>query len=289
MSVKKKVGKLLKKFVTNSQWYQREFMDCEKFWKLNTFSLDNLFIGTDSGHFGCNLESVDGKSYDLTLRDSTIHQNYEVLRNYSSYIKEEGATVVMIISPFDILTGNCDYFEDRFYSILNMASIPHFSYERRKEVLSRKNAPLAYYPLLSLRIDIPALFKKNRDVSKTTASQYISHIKHRYSIKNFKDKMSLLNQDSFDDAFLIIKQMNDYCEEHSARFILSFPPASRALCKEVNEFVNNESFVTLLQKLKNEEIIVKDFTNDARFEGKFSSELFLNKAGALLYTKLLLF
>lgn len=288
MSVKKKVGILLKKFVINSQWYQREFLDCEKFWNLNTFSLDNLFIGTDPGHYGCNLESADGKSYDLTLRDSTIFQNYEVLRNYSSYLKEEGATVVMIISPFDILTGNCDYFEDRFYSILNLASIPHFSYERRNDVLSRKNAPLVYYPLLNLRIDIPALFKKKRNVCNTTASQYISHIKHRYSIKKFKDKLSLLNQDSFDDAFVIIKQMNDYCKEHSARFILSFPPASKAMCVDVNEFMNNESFVTLLQKLKKEEIIVKDFTNDARFEEKFSTELFLNKPGALLFTKLLL-
>lgn len=291
INLKKKIGAILRRFITNTEWYNRQFLDCPKFWDLNTFALDVLFIGSDSGHYGYNPSNIKGRAYDLTLRDSTILQIYEVLRNYSSYLREESATVIMTISPFDLLTGNTTYFEDRYYTILNMASIPGFAYERRVEVMSRRNNPLFHYPLMCLRKDIPTLFRKKTDNCSTTADQYLEHIKHRYSIRDFKLPLSLNNQDAILDSYTIIEKIDKFCKEHNCRFVFSFPPVPSQMQLAIGEFMNTVALKDFTEKIHAAGI---EFQNHTKTFGDdpdikyFSSELYLSKIGAEKYTQLLL-
>lgn len=289
--IKKKIGSLLRKFITNSSWYNKQFLDCKKFWQLKTFSNEVAFIGSDNGHYSCNFKQINKPCVDLTLRDSTILQIYEVLKNYSSYLKEGDCQVVMIISPFDFLTGSTTYFEDRYYTVLNLCSIPAFSYERRAEVMARRNNPLLYYPLFSLRKDIPALFKKKDDTCRTTTQQYIEHIKSRYSIRELSAKFTMLNQDAFDDSFVTLSKISDFCKDHGFSFRLVFPPVPSPFSKELSQFMSNSSFIDLISKIKSIGIDVRDLSFDSTFSvesNDFSSDLYLSEKGASRFTKIIL-
>lgn len=288
--IKHKIGAVLLKFVKNSEWYTKQFLDCDKFWNLEQFGNEVAFIGSDSGHYACNWQHKGKKCIDFTLRDSTILQNYEVLRNYSSFLKEKSCSVFMIISPFDFLTGSTKYFEDRYYTILNMASIPGFAYERRAEVLMRRNNPILYYPLFCLKKD---LFGKRNSkyFNKTTAQQYIDHIKHRYSIRDFGLKMSMINQDSFDDSFNIISKMSYFCNEHGFKFALVFPPVTKFFAHYLRQYIDNEAYMNMLNRIKALNIRVLDYSFDNDYTENadlFISELYLNEKGAKKFINKLL-
>lgn len=288
--IKKKIGAILKKFVKNSEWYKRQFLDCDKFWNLDQFGNEVAFIGSDSGHYACEIKNNVKKCVDLTLRDSTILQNYEVLRNYSSFLKEKQCSVFMVISPFDFLTGSTTYFEDRYYTILNMSSIPGFAYERRAEVISRKNNPILYYPLFSLKKD---LFEKrpSKYSNAITAQQYIDHIKQRYSIRDFAFKMSVINQDSFNDSVSIINRINTFCKEHGFSFALVLPPVTKEFAEYLHQYTSNEAYVNMLDKIKGLNINILDYSYNATFTGNpefFMCDLYLNENGAKEFTNELL-
>ena len=288
--IKKKIGAILKKFVRNSEWYTKQFLDCEKFWNLEQFGNEVAFIGSDSGHYACNALNNDKKCVDFTLRDSTLLQNYEVLRNYSSFLKEKDCTVFMVITPFDFLTGSTTYFEDRYYTILNMASIPGFAYEKRAEVMSRKNNPILYYPFFCLKKD---LFAKHpsKYINKITAEQYVDHIKQRYSIRDFGLKLSMINQDSLNDSVLILDKINEFCKEHGFNFYLVFPPVTEVFAEYLSQFTSNESYINMLSKLKDIDIKIQDYSYDKSYIEKteyFISELYLNETGSKEFTNQLL-
>lgn len=288
--IKKKIGVILKKFVKNSEWYTKQFLDCDKFWSLEQFGNEVAFLGSDSGHYACNIKDKGKNFIDLTMRDSTILQNYEVLRNYSSFLKENHCSVFMVISPFDFLTGSTTYFEDRYYTILNMASIPCFAYERRAEVISRKNNPILYYPLFCLRKD---LFAKHptKYRNKITAQQYIDHIKQRYSIRDFALKMSMVNQDSFNDSVSILNKINTFCKEHGFSFALVYPPVTKEFAVYLHQFTGNEAYINMLDKIKGLNIKVLDYSYNAIFTGNpeyFMCDLYLNENGAKDFTNELL-
>lgn len=288
--IKKKIAAILKRFVTNSEWYNKQFLDCDKFWNVEQFGNEVAFIGSDSGHYACNWQHKGKKCIDFTLRDSTILQNYEVLRNYSSFLKEKSCSVFMIISPFDFLTGSTTYFEDRYYTILNMASIPGFAYERRAEVLMRRNNPILYYPLFRLKKDLFAK-RNSKNYNKTTAQQYIDHIKQRYSIRDLGLKMSMINQDSFDDSVLIISKISSFCKEHGLKFTLVFPPVTKVFADYLRQFTDNEAYVNMLNKIKALNIKVLDYSFDKDYTENpdlFISELYLNEKGAEKFTNQIL-
>lgn len=288
--IKKKIGKILRAFITNTPWFKNQFLDCGKFWQQKEFDIDVAFIGTDSGHYAFSASSTSGKSADWTLRDSTILQCYEVLRNYSSYLNPGYSKVILVISPFDFLTGSTLYFEDRYYSILNMASIPGFAYERRLDVLARRNNPIMYYPLFPLKKDLLALLKKNNDICITTADGYINHIKHRYAIRKFDDnKLSLLNQDAFIDSVSILSRMKGFADSHNIELILSFPPMPKPMIEQTSLFMANPFFESMLKEIQDIGITIRNYAIEHDFNNDlFSSELYLNKDGAKEFTKLIL-
>ncbi len=288
--IKKKIGAILKKIVKNSEWYTKQFLDCDKFWNLEQFGNEVAFIGSDSGHYACEIKNNGKKCVDLTLRDSTMLQNYEVLRNYSSFLKEKQCSVFMVISPFDFLTGSTTYFEDRYYTILNMASIPGFAYERRAEVISKKNNPILSYPLFCLRKD---LFAKHpsKYCNRITAQQYIDHIKQRYNIREFSLKMPMINQDSFSDSVSILNKINTFCKEHGFSFALVFPPVTEVFAGYLRQYISNKSYVEMMNMLKEMDIKILDYSFDKNYTSHpdyFMSELYLNDKGAKEFTNELL-
>ena len=288
--IKKRIGAILRRFVTNTDWYKKQFLDCDKFWQNKHFGNEEAFIGSDSGHYAYSNLNSTRQRIDLTLRDSTILQIYEVLRNYSSFLKENQCNVFMIISPFDFLTGSTTYFEDRYYSIINMASIPGFAYERRAEVMARRNNPLIYYPLFCLKKDLFAKRRSNNS-SKLTATQYVEHIKHRYGIRDFRQNLSMINKDSFNDSLSILYKIQSFCDDHGYSFTLVFPPVTTVFAKYLKEYTENESYIRLIDQISNSGIRIKDYSYDEKYANNseyFISELYLNEKGAKVFINELL-
>ena len=72
------------------------------------------------------------RGYNLAIVPETIHYDFQVLKNYHSYLKE-GGTVLFVLCPFTFLkdkyrpSDNSYVYKDiRYYPILHRAMIDHF-------------------------------------------------------------------------------------------------------------------------------------------------------------------
>ena len=149
MSVTLLKKRVLNKLVRKSYWYNHiEFADCAKFWNHRTFGMDVVNLGSTSALAAFDYSAYPQlKAANWAMAPQTSLADYEILRNYSCYLRE-GATVIIPLCPFTCLGGSKDYFSDKYYTVLDIASIPHASYIKKQLVMERENNPFIYYPFM---------------------------------------------------------------------------------------------------------------------------------------------
>ena len=288
MSVVSKVKRVLNALVRRSYWYNNiEFADCAKFWKHNTFNLDVVNLGSSSA-----LAALDYSDYphlkaaNWAMSPQTTLADYEVLRNYSCYLRK-GATVIIPLCPFTCIGGSKDYFADKYYTVLDIASIPHASYIKKQQVMERKQNPILYYPLMQLFTRKSKKYYALMDEESLVkdAKMRMESWRKEFSINRFSDPFSLVNRDAYDDTAAILKKMISFCIERNYRPVMVMPPVTKAL---QSQFTNElkllciDDFVT---KAVGKDIKFLDLFADERFTNEhFQNSFMLNMAGAKLFT-----
>ena len=128
MSIKKKIGNKLNGLVKRSHWFNEElFPDCQKFWKYNTFNTDVINLGSTSGCHAFNYEGLQIQGSNFALRSNPLSADQAILKNYFSYLNPKGSYLILSLCVFSSISGSCEIWEDRFYTLLSPLSIPHVS------------------------------------------------------------------------------------------------------------------------------------------------------------------
>lgn len=282
----RKTNSLIKK----SRWYNNElFAGCKKFWNLKDFDLDVVNLGSTNSYYGFDYSDVNLKCANLALAPQFLLGDYEVLRNYCSYIRE-GGTVILCNCLFSIFDGyDITYFDHRHYSILYPASIWNFSIQRLKEVKKMQNNPLAYFPLIGVIRQFKFTGKKNN----TSVRQFENNAQHwldiwakEFSINDFEDNLSLRNTDLKNQAIEIVQKIDAFCKSRNLRFVIVQPPVSPILRKKISKkmfALYIEGFVKS-PELNNIQFI--NYLDDMDFDdlSLYRDAYILNKAGATKFT-----
>lgn len=292
MRITNKVKRVATKYVCRSDWYNNVmFGNCAKFWNHNTFEMDLVNLGSSSALAAFDYSQYPQlKSANWAMAPQTLVADHEILRNYSCYLRE-GATVIISICPFSCLGGSNDYLPDKYYTILDIASIPHASYARKQQILHIRNNPLEYFPLIQLFVRKK---KKNNKLCdelslETDAKNRMEGWKREFSIKHFTDPLSIVNTDAYHDGISILKKMIDYCIERKFKPVVVMPPVSNALRIYFSEEMKKRNIDQFVQKATNDEAPFLDFFNDRRFDNShFRDAFLLNSKGAKLFTELVL-
>ena len=165
MNIKKKVLFYINALIRRGYWYNNvAFRDCGKFWKYNTFNTDVMNIGSSSSAYAFNYEGLPIKGVNFGISANPQIADLAILKNYFSFLKPSGSTVIISLCPFTALAGSYEYLQDRYYTILTPPVMPVFYYWKKQEVKSKMRNPLPHYPLIAVFTDILYLIKKESNV-----------------------------------------------------------------------------------------------------------------------------
>lgn len=282
MSISGIVQRVLNKLTRRSYWYNNiQFADCQKFWLHNTFDLDIINLGSSSALAAFDYADYPQlKAANWAMAPQTLVADFEILRNYSCYLKK-GATVIIPLCPFSCLGGSNNDLADKYYTVLNIASMPHASYRRQQQQLQIKNNPWRYYPLAQLLARKP----KNKDIDKSTfeadAKMRMESWRKEFSIIRYSVPLSLVNKDAYSDGADLLSQMIDYCKERDFQPVFVMPPVSDAMRKQFTPEMKKLFIDDFVKKGIGEKAMFLDYFADTRFaDDCFKNSFILNGAGA---------
>lgn len=136
-----KVGQVLKNFdlrskannkIRKSNWYYNQFPHLREYERLER-NADIICIGSTPAKNAIDFKTVSNvRGYNLAICPETIFYDFQVLKNYHSYLRE-GGTVVFVLCPFTFLKdhyrnefGSESYLNIRYYPVLHRAMIDTF-------------------------------------------------------------------------------------------------------------------------------------------------------------------
>lgn len=288
MSITSIIKRALNKFVRGSYWYNHiEFADCAKFWNHRTFEMDLVNLGSSSALVAFDYSAFTNmKAANWAMAPQTLVADYEILRNYSCYLRE-GATVIIPLCPFSCLGGSNDHLADKYYTVLDIASVPHASYVKKQQVMNIKQNPVSYYPLMELFARHSPVAQGS--VDEADAKMRMESWRKEFSIIRFTDPLSLVNQDAYNDGADLLGKMVDYCLERKFRPVAVMPPVSKAMRKQfslemktlfIDEFVK--------QGIDGKALFLDYFADDRFGDDCFQNSFILNHEGAKKFTEVVL-
>ena len=294
MNPLKKIVNIANRLTQHTYWFNHiVFPGCRKFWTLKEFNLKIVNLGSSSAFYGFDYSSVDNKikAANWALAPQTFVGDLQILRNYYSYLKND-ATVIIPICPFSSLGGGDDHLSDRYYTILNIASIPHASYKKKIEVNRLFGNPILYYPIFEILNTIYRLFKKKPQTLSNNemirdANNRINNWKKEFSIISFDKNLSILQKDLMQQSERTLKEIVLFCKERNLTPVVVIPPASEILLKQIDLNVRNVFIYSFLKNAITNDIKVLDYFDDSDFHDSklFRDSFLLNSKGAKLFTK----
>ena len=298
MSIKKKIGNKLNGLVRRSHWFNEElFPDCQKFWKYNTFNTDVINLGSTSGCHAFNYEGLQIQGSNFALRSNPLSADQAILKNYFSYLNPKGSYLILSLCVFSSISGSCEIWEDRFYTLLSPLSIPHFSYRRQQKVKNVAANPLRQFPLLSLYSELKGLLRPKKSHAFTEeemeidAERWIKGWKHEFALSDFSQPLSLINKDGVNDAAEILNDMISFCKERDIKPVLVLPPMYHTLASKFDINARKVLLDDLLKTLDDKTVKFINYMDDSRFSHDitlFQDSFLLNKKGAKKFTKIVL-
>lgn len=288
MSIKHKIFNRLGLLIKQSAWAESQFPDCSKFWNHNTFDLDVVNLGSTNAKYAFDYTSLGYKTANWAMSPQTLLQDYEILRNYFCYIRK-GGYVILPLCPFSSLGGGYTYFPDKYYTILNISSIPGASFIKQQEVFNRRTNLIYNYPLVQL----PKLFSKPRESGCNSlaidAQTRIQNWKHEFSIDKLDAELSLVNRDSFIEGVKILSNTISFCKSRDLIPVLVLPPVSSDLRAFFTHPVMQKYVYNFVNAIDIEGVQFLDYFMDSTFSDKYFLDSFrLNSEGAKLFTSIVI-
>lgn len=298
MSLKKKIIGKLNAAIRRSYWFNEElFPDCRKFWSYKSFNTDIINLGSTSGLYAFDYNGLNICGGNFALRHNPLSGDLQILKNYFGYLNPKRSHVIIPLCVFSSLSGSYDFMEDRFYTLLSPVSIPHFSYRRQQQVKSWAASPFKQMPLWSFYIELKKLLRGNKELVLTeqqmeeNAKNWIKGWKYEFSISDFSQPLSLLNQDGLKDASACLNEMVAFCKERNITPVMVLPPMYHTLSDKFDNHARKILLEDLMDSIKDKSVMFLNYMDDSRFSNDrslFQNSFLLNKNGARKFTEIVL-
>lgn len=121
--------------IKRSNWYHNVFPHLSEYERIQQGS-DVICIGSTPAKNAIDFKGIANlKGYNLAVCPETIFYDFQVLKNYHSFLKP-GGTILFVLCPFTFLKdfyrdefGSKSYLNIRYYPILHRAMIDTFDYK----------------------------------------------------------------------------------------------------------------------------------------------------------------
>lgn len=289
------VGKL-NALIRRTHWYNETYWrGAAKFWYHNTFGLDVVNTGSNTGKFAFDYSGCGIRGFNMALGPQSLVHDFNILKNYFSYLKM-GATVIIPLCPFSCL--HSEYGRDanfKYYTFLHPATIIGFEDGERTRALKIRDNPFGMIPRTCVKALCRELWSKvaskfrwqltkGKDF-ETSTNVFLKGWMMQFSISDLSAPLTHKHLDEFNQRAGVLRDMIDFCVERSFKPILVIPPMHKTLTKRFpTTFIENyvDDFVRAVNRPD------VQFYNDMAIDlpdDCFENALFLNRKGAKCYTR----
>lgn len=287
------INRIGNKIIRSTNWYKQDYWKgVTKFWNLNRFDLDIVNLGSWPAVHAFNYSNSILSGSNLALGPQSLVHDYSILKNYFSYIKENGFIVITLV-PFSCLISQYGKEHNfRYYTILHPATITDFDDSERTRALVIKANPFKTMPVYCIRRTIKEYLKilrskffirTSQSDLKQSADAMINVWKHQFGIYDFREPLSEKHKQEQRQRKQTLMEMIDFCKERSLRPVIVIPPMHPTLSSQFpSEFIKNyiEDFVDGVKAPIYNYMNSDEFSSDEYY----ASALFLNDKGAKHFT-----
>jgi len=283
---------LLDRLTMRTNWYKNKIGDGAKFCTNIPINIEVCNLGSNSAKYAFDYEETNliGRNWALP---QTLSYDFRVLKNYFSYLKEGGATVLIPLCPFSscITDFKDDNYNYKYYSFLHPILIVNYSEVTSKKVLRFVDKPFQVSPLKSIiRIihDIPneILTIMNDQELEVDASSWIYGWKTQFNIVNLDNEPSDYNMECIEKNAKLLNEMVEFCQERHLNPIIIIPPMSQALSLKLTNSFRENYIYSLIKKAGISNINFLNYLDDPKFidSGLYFNSYFLNRNGRKIFT-----
>ena len=152
--------------------------------------------------------------------------------------------------------------------------------------------PHKYIPMIEfVRTVISKIkFGKEKELQcdfEKDAVRFITAWKEQFFLKNFDDEWSLLNKNSYEESKEILRKITGFCERYGFKPVLVMPPVSQPLRKYFSEKALDQCVINYVKEAVGDSLPFLNYFDDGQYNDKslFMNSYFLNKKGAVIFTK----
>jgi len=294
----KKLTRKLMKFlnipIKKTWWYKQNYSDAAKMKNWYTFNLDLAVLGSSAVKYGLDFSSFEINAANWAMSPQNISSDFAILKNYHSYIKENGLLLFMLC-PFsgmviDVLDKR---FYDRYHYFLHPILVKHFSEQTLKKIRRIIDYPLLGMPKASIKAMIKMLLGKDEPKypAKIDAQNRIDNWKKEFSIENFTDPLSEKNLKAIEFNTSMLCEMAEFCKERSLKPIFGIMPTTKILKNHIPMDFMQTAFYSMVEKIKDcTGALFLDFYRSSEFESEdlYLDSFLMNEKGRKLFTEKIL-
>ena len=238
--------------IRNSRWYYDVFPHLKSFEKIKRNS-DIICLGSTPARFDISFEGINGiVGSNLAVQPETIFYDFQVLKNYHSYLKKQGV-VLFVLCPFTLLKdkytpedNNLNYLNTRYYPVLHRALIDNFD-ESIYETWVKKPSRLGLSTWINAMILYPLRLMLHKSKNDSCTDMHIHAEERVYKWqKEFKLSNLVWNEcpinvkNNLEKNISIFKEMISFIKERDYNCVIVIPPFSKELTELLpNDFVES--------------------------------------------------
>lgn len=289
------INALINKFLLTTNWYCEGFWKgTTKFWTINSCDYDVVNLGSNSGKYAFNYEQLPIKGMNWAIGPQSLIHDYNILKNYFSYLKE-GAIVLIPICPFSCLITS--YTKDsnlKYYPILHPATIMDFDESERTRAFRIKLSPFKEMPYYCVKETMKEVLRTLYRIIKPrtqinfekNADAWINLWKQQFEIKDLDAPMSNKHKDERKERSLLLCEMVRFCKERGLRPYVVLPPVHLALASRLSSvFLQNYVYDFIYESIDDKALLLDYLSNSIFEDSCFQNSYFLNKKGACIFTE----
>ena len=285
------VYKICNRIVRQTNWYNYSYWNgATKFWNDKQFGLDVVNLGSGAAVHAFNYEGLNILGRNWALGPQSLEHDYNILRNYFSFIRE-GGYVIITICPFSCLFSQYNKKHNfKYYTFLHPATIISFDDDERTRALRIKTNPFREMPLYCIKATVVEFVKRfqNTFISHKTdlqvsAKSLIDNWKQQFGIDNLDSPLNSQHLFEQGNRRRLLEEMISFMRERFLVPVVVIPPMHHSLSDNFSHAFKNNYVDTFL---KGVDCQVLDYMYDIEMDKDdyYSTSLFLNSKGASVFT-----
>ena len=303
--IKKIKTHIVSLIVKNNPYYRSIFGYSDKFWNKFPFGLQVVNLGSNTGLYGFRYDGLDIKTANWAMSPQSFNQDLAILKTYYSFLAPK-ATVVVPLGPFSsCLKHYTDIEQLKYYTILHPGVIENFSKEQQDKAYRLKERPLTYARKQMLHGFVQKVKNQVRGVkslleldyqplSETGVEQnalsFIDGWKKQFKIEDMDTPLQPHIIEGRKKRVETLKEMFQFCEERGLRMVVVLPPVTKALSSKFSKVFRENYIYSFLREAEIPQNFFYDYLDDEELSRSelYVNCMFLNKRGAMLFTKKIL-